>query len=247
MFDQDKAWQTATIRALKICLEADLFPQILEVQWYKDIDEYAQHHTTIDITGTDALSFVIGSSVEQYPLDSPITRQQYQNQIFDLIASIRDVWLAQFYLDKVADVLWLSQSIMTLTFSKWFKTRQQLIRKKDEPVLSSQPTDEQTIQSLIYQDFVQPYMTSEVDEGISIVCALWDLYDPAKLSEIFEHNDNFNELHLRRAKQLDTLSSDRQSIVIIQLIKSAIKKYYTHVLRDSHQWDLNRRIISFLK
>ena len=99
---------------------------------------------------------------------------------------------------------------MTLTFSKWFKTRQQLVRKKEEQTLSSQPTDEQTIQSLIYQDFVQPYMTPEVDEGISIVCALRDLYDPTKLSEIFEHNDNLNELHLRRAKQLDTLSSDRQ-------------------------------------
>jgi DnaB-helicase binding domain of primase len=99
---------------------------------------------------------LIDSLTQKYPIDTPITRQQYSHILFEFIAEIEDVSLMQHYLTLIANKLDTTVSVLFASYKQRFKTRTTLKRAESAPKVNKpfQPIPEIAIQSLLFQDFI---------------------------------------------------------------------------------------------
>lgn len=238
MFDQDNAWEQAFAKWLKLCLWQWIFPQIITIPWWhKDIDEFANiwwKREDVNSSSADALWTLIDNLTHKYPINTPITRQQYSHILFEFIAEIEDVSLMQHYLGLIAHKLDTTVSVLFASYKQRFKTRTTLRRAESTPKVNKpfQPQTDIAIQSLLFQDFIhdQWRVTPKVDLWLSLIFRIRELSQSEKISQIFEEapeelQTQFLETQLRRSKQLDSTSSDKQESVIISIVHSIIQSH----------------------
>lgn len=172
MFDNDKAGQEATIRAMKTCFREWLFPKIISLpEAFKDVDNLVAHKDWKQIflkakeDAKDALWVIIDKKYSQLDLHSPVEKQKFIYEIFSLIMNMnQNLSIQSHYFEILADKLWISFEVVSAQFRKFVKTDWRLeftqINKKEE-FTKYRPTVEILFYSLFYNNFLDAYVKTE--------------------------------------------------------------------------------------
>ena len=105
MFDSDEAGQEASLRALTLAYQNNLFPKIITLpEGYKDVDELAN---TADgkakfdeqrKSSQDGFSVIFQNMKKKFDLTSPVDKQKILNILFGLILNINSSAMQEHYI-----------------------------------------------------------------------------------------------------------------------------------------------------
>lgn len=167
LFDNDKAGQQATFRALKLCYQQDIFPKIGEIPaGWKDVDDIAnledgkQIFETIIADAKDGFIAMFERLRINSDMNSPIDKQKLINAMFELIISVNDVMIQEDYKKLLADKLGFAPSIVEVQLQKYksgagnFIIKQQARQEELNTPERYQPSRELLFASLFYQEFL---------------------------------------------------------------------------------------------
>jgi DNA primase len=112
LFDNDKAGQQATFRALKLCYHQDLFPKIIMLpEDVKDVDDVANLENGRELFKTclseaqDGLLAIFERLRATSDMTSPIEKQKLINAMFELIISVSNLTIQEHYKGVLAEKL----------------------------------------------------------------------------------------------------------------------------------------------
>lgn len=112
LFDNDQAGQMASIKALGIAYQNDIFPKKISLPPNsKDVDELANLEDGKVLfaecmeTAVDGFVASFQQLLKTHSIASPVDKQKIQNIMFDLIAKINNVSIRDHYLHILADKL----------------------------------------------------------------------------------------------------------------------------------------------
>ena len=126
LFDADQAGNQATIRALKLFYQQNLYPKIIELpEGFKDTDELANTpngksdfenclHQAED--GFIKIYHRLRSSSD---LTSPIDKQKLINSLFELILSVNSLTIQEHYKQLLAEKLGFAPEILDAQFKRY--------------------------------------------------------------------------------------------------------------------------------
>jgi DNA primase len=167
LFDNDKAGQQATFRALKLCYQQDIFPKIGEIPaGWKDVDDIAnltdgkQIFETIIADAPDGFIAMFERLRLNSDMNSPIDKQKLINAMFELIISVNDVMIQEDYKKLLADKLGFAPAIVEVQLQKFksgagsFIIKQQARQEELNTPERYQPSRELLFASLFYNEFL---------------------------------------------------------------------------------------------
>lgn len=112
LFDNDKAGQQASFRALKLCYNQDIFPKIISLpEGCKDIDDVANLENGKQLFETaleqahDGFLVMFEKIRTNSDMTSPIDKQKLINAMFELIISVGNVTIQEHYKGLLAEKL----------------------------------------------------------------------------------------------------------------------------------------------
>ncbi|HCB51598.1 TPA: hypothetical protein DEP21_03415 [Patescibacteria group bacterium] len=129
LFDSDQAGQSATIRALNIAYQQDIFPKKIKLpKETKDADDLANIEGGKDIFeecfkhAQDGFVATFEQLKANHDLSSPIDKQKVLNTLFSLIQNINNVSIQQHYIQTVSDLIHSPFEITRSQYNKYTKT-----------------------------------------------------------------------------------------------------------------------------
>jgi len=251
LFDNDEAWQAATLRALKIAYQHSLYPKIIRLsEKYKDIDDVANE----DDAKTKFNSFLneakdgFLSSYEllksRSDLSSPIDKQKIFNTMFGMISWLENPSIQIHYLNLLADKVGQPYEVMNVQykqFAKWewkfFIQQTQKAKKKNSLY---QPNRETIVLCLFYKDYISNNF-EEIDD-IKKIALLGEKIaqniDQQVLGTVIKNQLDedkkieMEEAQLRREKEFQWLINEDDKL---KLIKSLVWPYFQKILQQSRK------------
>ena len=143
LFDNDNAGQQATLRALKLCYQQDVFPKVVSLPHeiagtpIKDVDDLANY--TLRADGENMSHSTAPNATFQQVLDeaqdgflviferlraasdmnSPIDKQKLINTLFELILSVQNLTIQEHYKMLLAEKLGFAFEILDAQFKRF--------------------------------------------------------------------------------------------------------------------------------
>jgi len=243
LFDNDSAGQEATIRALKIAYQHDIFPKIIRLEWkLKDVDDIANLDWWKEIfeqflsEAKDWFLTIFGELQKSLDMNSPIDKKRMFDTLFGMIIWLPNASTQSHYLGVLADKIWLNYEIIKnqfIQYTKWewrFFIKQQ--QKKTENSSLYQLEREIIVASLFFEDFFVDII-EDPDFEWKIRNILWNIKKilvDSELVKILTSDedkiiDKLKEAQLRREKELNTLNSKEDKISMIKkVLQPSLKK-----------------------
>jgi len=168
LFDSDSAGQEASLRALTLAYQNDIFPKIITLpEGYKDIDELANTadgKTKFDEArekSQDGFSVVFQNLKNKFDITSPIDKQKILNILFGLIMNISNNAMQDHYIQLLGENLGMRENIMEAQYRQFAKNGgkfilQQIARKNEEK--KYEIDRELFLAALFYQDFIRQFI-----------------------------------------------------------------------------------------
>lgn len=131
LFDNDTAGQQATIRALKLCYQQDLFPKIIslpqEIEWIKikDADDIANLANGQDLfnwyfnNAQDGFLVIFNRLRVMWDMNSPVDKQKLINMMFELILCVQNLTIQEHYKILLAEKLGFAPEILDAQFKRF--------------------------------------------------------------------------------------------------------------------------------
>lgn len=140
LFDGDQAGQTATVRALNLAYQYDIFPKKIQLPvTAKDADDLAnlpdgkdQFAQCFD-RAQDAFMATFDQLKTVYDINSPIEKQKILNILFGLIQNINNISLQQHYLQSISDLMMIPFEILRTQYIKHTKTDGKITSSQRKP------------------------------------------------------------------------------------------------------------------
>ncbi|MDD2537523.1 MAG: DNA primase [Candidatus Absconditabacteria bacterium] len=181
LFDNDKAGQQASFRALKLCYNQDIFPKIISLpEGCKDIDDVANLENGKQLFETaleqahDGFLVMFEKIRTNSDMTSPIDKQKLINAMFELIISVGNVTIQEHYKGLLAEKLGFATEIINVQLQKYksgegkiFLKQQQRQRQQTQPE-HYQPNRELLFSSLFQDNFLSKCFSpseGEISEG----------------------------------------------------------------------------------
>jgi DNA primase len=174
LFDNDKAGQQATFRAMKLCYNQDLFPKIINLpETVKDVDDVANledgkqlFQSYLD-NSQDGFLVLFERMRTHSDMTSPIDKQKLINAMFELIISVGNITIQEHYKVLLAEKLGFAPEIISVQFQKYKNGEGKILIRQQErqeeyakPTLY-QPSRELLFASLFYQEFLGKILKEE--------------------------------------------------------------------------------------
>ena len=112
LFDNDRAGQQATFRAMRLCYNQDLFPKVIRLpKAVKDVDDVANLENGKQLFETyldeaqDGFVAMFEEVRDHSDMTSPIDKQKLINAMFELIISVSNVAIQEHYKGLLAEKL----------------------------------------------------------------------------------------------------------------------------------------------
>jgi DNA primase len=244
-FDNDDAWQKATIRWIKLAFEQDLFPKIFILpNDYKDFDEAVNKLWEEDFKKLildeknylDSYQWLIRVYSKKYNLEDIIQRKQFIQDYFDVISNLNDYSSIEFFIEKLGEFL----QIETLQLLNQFKT---FLRKNKQKINTTKSQTEQPdkyllLSALIFNSFYETLLEKNGDiekfekiiELISwIIPYLWENILSKTIDESLSEEEKIKikETQLRWEKQKDDGISTTIFKLAISFLQDLLKQLKT--------------------
>lgn len=246
LFDSDDAGQEASLRALSLAYQSNIFPKIITLpDGFKDVDELAN---TADgkakfdeerKKSQDGFSVVFQNLKRKFDLTSPIDKQKILNILFGLILNINSSAMQDHYVQVLGEKLGIGYEIMRVQYVQFAKNEgkyilQQHSRKKEAKYEIDR---ELLVAALFHQEFIKQFIetqekrTQVLELVNTITTTLPDTMitqaanDPSKQEALLE-------LQLRRDKELADKEEDKKYLSIKQIILPIIQWYVQRITKD---------------
>lgn len=183
LFDNDEAWKNASLRALPLFFEEEIYPKILSLEKYKDIDEAVNDWMNIDFL-LDEKNY---KEIDDF-LINIIDKSSWNNlkesliKIFNILSHIKQNTILNFYLEKIAKKINLTKEDLVNDFKKYYK------KPYEDKKYSITYNNNEIIFSLLQDEFYKNYK----DENIIKLCNL--IKDNFKIETI--PSDKIKEIQL---------------------------------------------------
>ncbi|MEI6119277.1 MAG: toprim domain-containing protein [bacterium] len=126
LFDSDEAGQEASLRALTLAYQHNLFPKIITLpEGFKDIDELAntadgkERFDEERKKSQDGFSVVFQNLKKKFDLTSPIDKQKILNILFGLIMNITNNAMQDHYIQLLGEKLGMRENIMEAQYRQF--------------------------------------------------------------------------------------------------------------------------------
>lgn len=262
LFDNDKAWQQAAFRALKLCYNQDIFPKVISLpDGYKDVDDLAnieEGKQLFESALNEAQDWFI-AMFDRFrtnsDMSSPIDKQKLINAMFELIVSVKDdaiqkdfsrftplvkLWQEIFH---TSDVTIIQKEITKKRESNKILLKQQARQAEQEKPDHYQPNRELLFSSLFYQDFLSKliehctFLESLSSFAMQIAVAAPESY----LARVFKGDllereiEEINEIQLWWEKELGEVEDQVTKRAILQrVIWPNIQEYFKMGSKSAH-------------
>ncbi len=230
-FDNDNAWEQATIRWIKIAISMETYPMIFQIKWWKDFDEIANNWEEIKIldNSQDGTNFIINKILENYNNNWPIEKQNKLEQVFEILKNIWNYNIFWDYLEKVWKIINQDPNILY----------QQLKSKKSyKKKVENNKTDNKKIYiipALFYNNFLDQYKNINIDEITQNILEILDILpDNSILKSSFTWNLNNNDKSQILEQQLnwEQKLTWRTGEKIQSTVISEVKKYLIQIITN---------------
>lgn len=171
LFDSDGAGQEASMRALTLAYQNDLFPKIITLpEGFKDVDELAntaegkERFDEQRKKSQDGFLVIFQNLKKKFDLTSPVDKQKLLNILFGLILNINSKAMEDHYIQLLGEHLGIREHIMDAQFRQFKKTGgkfiiQQMERKNQEK--KYEIDRELLVAALWYQEFIKQFVETQ--------------------------------------------------------------------------------------
>ena len=263
LFDSDNAGQAATLRALGIAYQHDLFPKKITLPaWYKDADDLANLENGSELFAAvfaeaqDAFTATIEHLRSSFDLNAPVDKQKILNILFGLIQSINNISLQQHYLQVIADFLRSPYEFIYNQYRKYAQNDGKLTAryKQATPSTHYQADRDTLFAALFFRDFIVEHQTTPT---------LWDplfqlknlfiehlpqstfvqlLSDPST-----ETAELLNETQLRWEKEFDGNDETKKYLVVKEVLWQLVQSLVAQLNKLSNISDIEKQRVSHFK
>ena len=249
LFDSDDAGQEASLRALSLAYQHNLFPKIISLpEGFKDIDELAN---TADgkakfdeqrEKSQDGFSVIFQNMRKKFDLTSPIDKQKVLNIMFGMILNINSSAMQDHYVQVLGEKLGIGYEIMRVQYVQYAKNEgkyilQQNARKKE---VKYEIDRNMLVAALFYQEFIKQYieMQEKWTRLLELITQITTILPDTIITQA-AHDESKNEalleLQLRRDKELnDGKDEDKRYQAIKQIILPIIQVYVQRITKDTN-------------
>lgn len=238
LFDSDNAGQEASLRALTLAYQHNIFPKIITLpEGFKDIDELAnttegkEKFDDQRKKSLDGFSVIFQNLKKKFDLTSPIDKQKILNILFGLILNISNMPMQEHYIQVLGEKLGIGHEVMRAQYVQFAKSEgrfilQQATRKTEKKY---QIDRELLVAALFYQEFIKQFIEVQdkreqlIELIHHITTALPDTVITQAANDESKH-ETLLELQLRRDKELnDGKEEDKRYQDIKQIIMPIIQ------------------------
>ena len=247
LFDSDDAWQEASLRALTLAYQHNLFPKIITLpEGFKDIDELAN---TADgkakfdnqwKNSQDGFSVIFQNLKKKFDLTSPIDKQKILNILFWLILNINSSAIQDHYVQLLWEKLGIGYEVMCTQYVQFAKNEgkyilQQNSRKKEQKYEIDR---KMLVAALFYQEFIKQFieMQDKREQMIELVTHVTTALPDTVITQAAadeSKREALLELQLRRDKELADKEEDKRYQNIKQIILPILQGYVQKITKDA--------------
>jgi len=233
LFDQDSAWQEATIRALRIAYKWDLFPKVISLpSETKDLDDLANLEDGKAIfekqfeVAKDGFVTIFDILKSQSDFTSPVAKQKLFNTMFGLIIGLPNPSTQIHYLNVLAEKVGQSYEVINAQYQQFAKREGRFIRRqnknKEKKTEIYQLKRENIVASLFANNFLGKLLEGKdgCEQFDDIAQILSSYTNDSLLTQAIqgENLEIFDEAQLWREKELQAMSDDETKLKAIKRI-----------------------------
>ncbi len=194
-FDSDIAGKKATLRALEMCLQIDIYPFIIDIQGVKDLDDLVQTnpesiHSLLK-NAPVALSFLLDRFAHKYLNGSMEGKQLFLDSFFEYMALIRRPLVLDEMIESVAQKMKKPRLLIEQEFQRF------LMKNSTVKVSRKEPEIKKTVFTLS-QAF------------LGFLMAHWDFFGSRVNEKIQELFDESEALLFQKIRQGDSLQPQEE-------------------------------------
>lgn len=242
LFDNDPAGQAATIRALSIAYQNDIFPKYINIpKPAKDADDLANIENGKELfhkqfqSAQDWFWAVFENLLNTHTISSPIDKQKILNIMFGLITNINSIPMQDHYLHILGEKLYLAYEILLHQYKQYVKNDGKFITRQMEKKSTSstyQPDREELISILFHDNFINSYVKTP-----TLRASLLELI--TKLSPFIKSPSGLAwsemlSLQLRWEKELEDKDEEKQLNIMKQMIGKTLQSHIQQILKDKN-------------
>lgn len=248
LFDSDEAGQEASLRALSLAYQNNVFPKIITLpQGFKDIDELAnmadgkENFDKQRKESQDGFSVIFQNLKRKFDLTSPIDKQKILNILFGLILNISNMPMQEHYIQTLGEKLGIGYEVMRAQYVQFAKNEGRFILQQSAKKTEKryQIDRESLVAALFYQEFIKQFIESQekrtqlLELIDKITTTLPDTAITIANNDI-EQKETMIELQLRWDKELnDGKEEEKRYQIIKQIILPIIKGYVQRITKDN--------------
>lgn len=237
LFDNDGAGQDATIRALNIAYQNNIFPKTIQLpEGFKDADDLANtedgkiRFEECFKHAQDGFMSTFAQLKAHKDFTSPVGKQQIFNILFGLIQSINNVSVQQHYIQTLGDMTHSPYELIYEQYRKYTKDEWRFLVPRVKQEASYQIDRSLIATALLYEGFLQQYI-SDVEmrkpfvtliEKIAKLLPEWP-FGKALTVQTPEEIEEVESMQLWRDKELnDGRDEKKRYQTILQTIRQII-------------------------
>ena len=254
LFDADNAGNQASIRALKLFYQQNLYPKIIELpDGFKDTDDLANTENgksdflTCLENAEDGFIKIYHRLRASSDLSSPIDKQKLINTLFELILSVNSLTIQEHYKQLLAEKLGFASEILDAQFKRykawdWRSILLQQQRQTEQTQSQKyQMERDLLILSLFYQGAILNYLqeNEKLEDLFSFINLLAETDPNGALSQVLQEKldedmtKKLDELSLWRDSQIDPLSDPEKKLQLIwQTLTPYLQSKLQRALKD---------------
>jgi len=255
LFDNDNAGHQATLRALKLFYQQNMFPKIIKLpEGFKDVDELSNTpegksaFETCLMNAQDGFLGIYHQMRSELDMTSPIDKQKLINTLFELIISVNSLTIQEHYKQLLAEKLGFAFEILDAQFKRYKTTDGKLILNQQNRQQQQENTDryqlhrDELVVSLFYQWALEKYLW-DFQGAITlfdIITIIWASKPDSLLAQALnnkltpEQISSLNELGMWRDAQLEEhQTTEKRYQIILQAILPILQKWLQLALKHS--------------
>ncbi len=249
LFDSDNAGQEASLRALTLSYQHNIFPKIITLpEGYKDVDELAntadgkEKFDTQRKNSQDGFYVIFQNLKKKFDLTSPIDKQKILNILFELILNINSIPMQDHYLQVLGEKLGIRYEIMDVQYRQFAKNEgkfilQQNTRKTEKKYEIDR---ELLVAALFYQDFISQFVETHdrranIRELIGYIISHLPESTISQAAKDESNHEKLLELQLRRDKELNegNIEEEKKYLAMKQIILPIIQSHIQRITKDN--------------
>ncbi len=249
-FDNDEAGFNATLRAMELAYQNEIYPEILSLpKWTKDFDEYVNNEfewqkidrdvknlNKIWFMIYDWFDFILDKLLAKNSINSPTWRKNLLSAIFGIIADIRDYSIISLFIEKIAKKIWIDDTNLLNQFKLFQKDKNRFRQIKKD---SKKDEDKNYyLCAIFFKDFI---WQNDLNVSLysSFIIENINAFNNPLLLKILEdkidldQKEKILESQLWREKQFEGLTSDKKNQIVINYLKKYINDNVKFLIKQT--------------